>query len=237
MRGGIHGQGRFPATRQQRPLWIESAQSPPHRYKDIHDVTGKEEIRHWFSRMVKDNMNVLYGVALHLTGNSANAEDLVAETVIKAWAGIGKLDDRARFRPWVLRILRNEFISSYRKASIRPLEVPFTEVPADDDDGSVSSLLLEQSDDFLKWWANPELALINDFLGEQIREAIDQLPEVYRMTILMINVDGLSYDEASVVLGVPFGTIRSRMKRGRTLLQTALWKEAQEAGLITASKN
>ena len=237
MRGGIHSRRRFPGRRQQRPLWIESAQPPPHRCKDIHDVTGKEEIKRWFSRMVRDNMDVMYGVALHLSGNSANAEDLVAETVIKAWSAIDKLEDRARWRPWVLRILRNEFISNYRKASIRPLEVPFTEEPGDDDDSSVSSLLLEQSDDFLKWWANPELALINDLLGDQIREAIDRLPEVYRMTILMINVDGLSYDEASVVLGVPFGTIRSRMKRGRTLLQTALWKEAQEAGLKAASKS
>lgn len=200
-------------------------------------MTQKEEIKHWFSRMVRDNMEAMFGVALRLTGNSANAEDLVAETVIKAWSCIDKLEDRARWRPWVLRILRNEFISNYRKASIRPLEVPFTEEPCDDDDSSVSSLLLEQPDDFLKWWANPELALINDLLGEKIREAIDQLPEAYRMTILLINADGLSYDEASVVLGVPFGTIRSRMKRGRTLLQTALWTEAQEAGLKVASKN
>lgn len=199
-------------------------------------MTGKEDIKRWFSRMVQDDMDVMYGVALRLTGNSANAEDLVAETVIKAWSCVDKLEDRARWRPWVLRILRNEFISNYRKNSIRPLEVPFPEEAGDDHDGSVSSLLLEQSDDFLKWWANPEKALINQLLGDQIRAAIEQLPEAYRMTILLINADGLSYDEASVVLGVPFGTIRSRMKRGRTLLQAALWTQAQEAGLKTASE-
>jgi len=197
-------------------------------------MTGKEDIKHWFSRMVGETMDAMYGVALHLTGNRANAEDLVAETVSKAWSCIDSLEDRGRWRAWVFRILRNEFISNYRKKSIRPFEVPWSEEPGDDDDSNVASILLEQPDEFLNWWANPEKELVNSLLGAQIQNAINQLPEVFRMTILLINVDGLSYDEASVVLGVPSGTVRSRMKRGRTLLQKALWTEAQEAGLAVA---
>jgi RNA polymerase sigma-70 factor (ECF subfamily) len=197
-------------------------------------VTGQQDSKQWFSRMVGDNMDAMYGVALHLTGNRANAEDLVAETVIKAWWCIDRLEDRDRWRPWVFRILRNEFISNYRKASVRPQEVSFCGGPEDDDDESVSAILLEQSDEFLNWWASPEKELINNLLGEQIRHAIDELPEAFRTTILLVNVDGLSYDEASVVLGVPAGTVRSRMKRGRTMLQKALWTEAREAGLALA---
>jgi len=204
--------------------------------QDARDVTGQDDIKQWFSRMVGDNMDAMYGVALHLTGNSASAEDLVAETVIKAWSSIDRLEDRGSWRPWVFRILRNEFISGYRKKSIRPVEVSWSEETQDEDGFGLSSMLMEQPEEFLNWWASPEQELINGLLGEQIREAIDQLPEVFRMTILLVNVDGLSYDEASVVLGVPFGTIRSRMKRGRTILQKALWTAAHEAGLAAASE-
>jgi len=203
--------------------------------QDSHDVTGQEDIKQWFSRMVEANMDAMYGVALDLTGNRASAEDLVSETVIKSWSAIGGLEDRRRWRPWVFRILRNEFISNYRKQSIRPLEVSWSEEPDDGEDFGVSAMLMDQPEEFLNWWASPEQELINGLLGEQIREAIDQLPEAFRMTILLVNVDGLSYDEASVVLGVPFGTIRSRMKRGRTMLQKALWTAAREAGLSVAS--
>jgi len=200
------------------------------------EMTTDDGIKIWFSEVVTGNMDALYGVALRLTGNRANAEDLVAETVIKAWSCIDKLDDRQRVRAWLFRILRNEFISNYRKNSIRPLELAFEEFGSDEVDG-VASILMEQPDEFMNWWANPEREYINNLLGEQINDAIKQLPDVFRVTIQLINVEGLSYDEASVVLGVPCGTIRSRMKRGRTLLQKALWIQAKETGLASAGND
>ena len=193
-------------------------------------MTDQQDIKQWFSQMVKVEMDALYGVALRLTGNSANAEDLVAETVIKAWSCIDRLEDRSKWRSWVFRILRNEFISNYRKQSIRPVETSYDEQPGGEAD-SITSLLMEQPDEFLNWWACPEREYINGLLGDQIRDAISQLPDVFRMTIILINVEGLSYDETAIVLGVPRGTVRSRMKRGRTLLQKALWAQALEAGI------
>jgi len=193
-------------------------------------MTERNGTKTWFSQMVTDNMDAMYGVALRLTGNGAHAEDLVAETVIKAWSSIDKLADRGRWRPWVFRILHNEFISNYRKASVRPAEVPFEEQESDDTD-SVVSMLMDQPDEFLNWWVNPEQEYVNALLGKQIHEAIDRLPDAFRMTILLVNVEGLSYDEAAVVLGIPRGTVRSRMKRGRMMLQKALWVQAQDAGL------
>jgi RNA polymerase sigma-70 factor (ECF subfamily) len=196
-------------------------------------MKSNEDMKAWFSRMVDENMDAMYGVALRFTGNGPDAEDLVANTVIKAWSCIEKLERKDRVRPWIFRILRNEFISSYRKKSIRPIELAFDENGTDDVE-SIASMLADQPDEFLNWWANPEQELINQLLGEQIRDAINQLPEVFRVTVLLINVDGLSYDETSVVLGIPRGTVRSRMKRGRTMLQKALWVQAQEVGLIPA---
>lgn len=190
-------------------------------------MAKRDEIRAFFSGQIEENMDALYGVALRLTRSGADAEDLVAEAVIKAWTAINTLEDRSRFRPWIFRILKNCSISQYRKLSVRPVESRYE----DGDDDELSTLLNEQPDDFLIWWANPEREFFNDVLGETIMSEIERLPEAFRMTIILINVEGLTYDEAAEVLNIPPGTVRSRMKRGRTLLQKSLWEQAKEAGL------
>ena len=190
-------------------------------------MTEQEDIKVFFSRNIEEAMDALYGTALRLAGTGADAEDLVTESVSKAWSAIETLQDRSRFRPWVFRILHNCFVSNYRRKAVRPTELPY---PEDGDDG-LATLLNEQPDEFLIWWANPEQEFFNNVLGDAIVAAIEQLPEAFRAAILLINVEGLTYDEAAEALGVPQGTIRSRMKRGRTMLQKALWEQARDAGL------
>ncbi len=177
-------------------------------------------------------MEALYGLALRLVKNKSDAEDLVAESVTKAWAALATLQDRERFKPWVLRILHNCFISDYRKQSVRPVETNLGEFADDQDDDSVVGWLISQSDDFLYWWANPEREFANNLLRDDIVKAIESLPEVFRATVMLVNVEGLYYDDAAEVLGVPPGTVRSRMKRGRTILRKALWEQAKSAGLV-----
>jgi RNA polymerase sigma-70 factor (ECF subfamily) len=198
----------------------------------IEGMTERSAAKRDFTQAVEAQIDALYGLALRLVRNEANAEDLVAETLTKAWLAIDTLDDPNRFRPWIFRILRNHFISEYRKESVRPRLVSIDEQDDDTNESDVVSLLNRQPDEFLQWWANPETDVANQLLGEQIMAAIEELPESFRETILLVNVDGLGYDEAAEVLGVPTGTIRSRMKRGRTLLQKALWTQARDAGLI-----
>lgn len=193
----------------------------------------EKDIKAFFSHNIESNMESLYALARRLTRNSTDAEDLVAESVAKAWAAIGTLDDRNRFRPWMFRILHNCFISDYRKKSVRPIETSYEEASTCDENEEIASLLIKQPDEFLNWWANPEREFVNNILGEDIMAAIDCLPESFRITVLLINVEGLSYDEAADVIGVSPGTIRSRMNRGRTLLQKALWEHARDAGLTT----
>lgn len=195
-------------------------------------MTEQDAARRRFAQAVEAQVDALYGLALRLTRNEADAEDLVAEAVTKAWSAIGTLEDPERFRPWIFRILRNRFISDYRKTVVRPRTVSLDEPDEDAGDGDVVSLLNRQPDEFLRWWADPETEVANKLLGEQIAAAIDALPECYREAIVLVNVEGLGYDEAAEVLGVPPGTVRSRMKRGRTLLQKALWTQARDAGLI-----
>jgi RNA polymerase sigma-70 factor (ECF subfamily) len=195
-------------------------------------MTERSAARREFTQAVEEQTDALYGLAMRLVRNRADAEDLVAETVTKAWLAIDTLDDPNRFRPWIFRILRNHFISQYRKDSVRPTHVSINEREDDPGESDLIPLLNRQPDEFLQWWANPETVVANRLLGEQIMAAIEELPENFRETILLVNVDGLGYDEAAKVLGVPAGTIRSRMKRGRTLLQKALWTQARDAGLI-----
>ena len=195
-------------------------------------VMTDQHTKTWFSRHVEGCMNSLYGLAFRLTRNAADAEDLAGDAVAKAWSALDTLDDNERFRAWLFRILHNCFISDYRKKSVRPVEMAFDELASDESEDDVSSFLIGQSDDFLQWWANPEREFANTMLGEKIIEAIDLLPDAFRITVILVNVEGLSYDEAAEVLGVPPGTVRSRMKRGRTMLQKELWLHGKEAGLI-----
>lgn len=188
-------------------------------------------IRRAFSQRVEAQLDSLYGVALRLTRNPADAEDLVSEAVAKAWGAIDSLDDWSRFRAWIFRIMRNHFVTGHRKHARGP-EFVRLEAPGDESTpGELVAFLNTQSDDFLRWWADPEKAVADRLLGEEIMAAVHALPEAFRVTILLVNVDGLGYDEAAEVLGVPPGTVRSRMKRGRTLLQKALWEHARDAGL------
>ena len=189
----------------------------------------------WFSRQVEENSDSLYSLAHRLTRNSTDAEDLVADCVAKAWAALPTLEDRGRFRPWIFRILHNRFISDYRRKLARPVEMGYDDSTNSTDNEDVASLLIRQPDEFLNWWGNPERAFANQLLGEDIVAAIEQLPESFRVTVALINVEGFSYDETAKILGVPAGTVRSRMRRGRTLLQKALWHHAKEAGLITSN--
>lgn len=198
-------------------------------------MTRQADNKAFFSRCVEENMDALYGVALRLTGQSADAEDLVAEAVAKAWVALKTLEDRDRFRPWAFRILRNCYISDYRKKAIRPSEAVYDELADGGESSDVCTMLMDESDDFLNWWSNPEREFFSNLLGDQIMNAIAKLPESFRITILLVNVEGLTYDEAAEALGVPKGTVRSRMKRGRTMLQKALWVQAQDAGLATAT--
>lgn len=192
-----------------------------------------EELKRFFSQCVDETMGSLYGTARRLTQNNTDAEDLVAECVAKAWFAIADLQDKTRFRPWIFRILHNCFISHYRKKSVRPTETIYNENVPDDGEQEVVSILLQQPDEFLNWWGNPEREYVNRLLGESIMTAIRSLPEVFRETVLLINLEGFSYDEAAEILGVPPGTVRSRMKRGRTLLQRALWDQACVAGIVS----
>ncbi len=169
----------------------------------------------------------LYGRALRLTRNPADAEDLVADTVAKAWAKFEELRDVQCFETWIFRILTNAFLSAWRHHGA--LQVETREQPLDDSEEF--SLFERLHQPFLLWWSSPEQEFLNDLLREDMEKALDDLPDEFRLVVVLVMVQGYSYAEVAEMLRVPVGTVRSRLSRGRGLLQRALWKQAEDAGL------
>ncbi|HEY4485394.1 MAG TPA: sigma-70 family RNA polymerase sigma factor [Nitrospiria bacterium] len=189
----------------------------------------------FFEEQVLKHLNRLYAVASRLTKNPADAEDLVAESVTKAWAGRETLKDRNRFRPWVFRILTNTFISTCRKPVMQSLSDTHEE--GTNEEGVSFSLFEELHQPFLLWWSSPEKEFLNNLLREDIDRAVGALPEAFRIVVLLSDLQGFSYQEMAKMLKVPVGTIRSRLARGRGLLQKNLWEHAKEAGLTKPKKS
>jgi RNA polymerase sigma-70 factor (ECF subfamily) len=191
-------------------------------------MTPTAEEREWFEREVVGALPELYGTARRLARNAADAEDLVAEAIAKAWLSFASLHDRSCFRAWLVRILGNTFVSDCRARAARPqlesLDVHDTETEG-------FSLFERLHQPFLLWWGNTEQEFLDRLLREDLENAVDALPEAFRIAVVMADVQGVSYQEIADALGVPIGTVRSRLARGRALLQRALWKHAIDAGL------
>jgi RNA polymerase sigma-70 factor (ECF subfamily) len=179
--------------------------------------------RAFFEQEITGLLDRLYGAALRLAKNRADAEDLVAETVTKAWANLHTLHDRLCFRGWLFRILTNTFLSECRKTETTSLEA-LAEAQGETDEEPAFSLFDQLHQPFLLWWSNPEQEFLNKVLREDLQKAVDALPEVFRLPVILSDLQGLSYHEIATALGVPIGTVRSRLTRGRAQLQKALWQ-------------
>lgn len=182
----------------------------------------------WFEKEVLEALPELTGTARRLTANSADAEDLVADAVAKAWSALPGLRDRSAFRGWICRILTNLYLTQWRSRTARGPHESFDE--GQDEEGF--SLFDRLHQPFLLWWGNPERQFLDRLLREDLEKAIDQLPDVFRVAVTMADVQGVSYKEIAESTGVPVGTVRSRLARGRSLLQKALWEHACDAGLV-----
>ena len=190
--------------------------------------------RAFFEQEITGLLDRLYGAALRLAKNRADAEDLVAETVTKAWANLHSLHDRQCFRGWLFRILTNTFLSECRKTEPVSLEA-LAEAQDETDEEPAFSLFDRLHQTFLLWWGNPEQEFLNKVLQQDLQKAVDALPEVFRVPVILSDLQGFSYQEIAATLDVPVGTVRSRLNRGRSQLQKALWQHAEAAGLKPSS--
>jgi RNA polymerase sigma-70 factor (ECF subfamily) len=174
-------------------------------------------------------MPSLYSAAMRMTRNPADAEDLVQETYLKAYRGFGGFQEGTNLKAWLYRILTNTFINQYRAKKRRPDERELDEV----EDLYLYRRLggLEAA----KAGRSAEDELMDFFTDTEVKDALEALPEQFRMAVLLADVEGFSYKEIAEILDIPIGTVMSRLHRGRKALQKQLYEFATERGLAPRS--
>jgi RNA polymerase sigma-70 factor, ECF subfamily len=179
-----------------------------------------------FTDAAMEFMPGLYSAALRMTRNRADAEDLVQETYLKAYRSYGSFTEGTNLRAWLYRILTNTYINNYRAAQRRP-EVADVE---DVEDLYLYKRLAGSGGSDPGRSAEDEA--LDRFTDEDVKTALEELPEAFRMAVLLADVEGFSYKEISEITDVPIGTVMSRIHRGRRALQKALHEVALARGLV-----
>ncbi len=168
----------------------------------------------------------LYAVALRMTRRAADAEDLVQDTLLKGLRARHQFQVGTNLKGWLMRILTNTFINRYKRGSLERSVFSGPEVDPLSD-GWIGT-------DTMRALRDPESQALRPLLEQEIRDALDSLPEDYRLAVLLVDVEELSYKEAADVMGCPTGTVMSRLHRGRRHLKTRLIEQARALGIAPA---
>lgn len=178
-----------------------------------------------FERQAIELVPQLFGAARRMTRNVADAEDLVQETLLKGYRAFESFEEGTNLRAWLFRILTNTFINKYRRDSRRPDEVEL---------GDVEDLFLYRrlgGADGATAGRSTEDVVLDGLVSGDVKSAVEELPEVFRVPVLLADLEGFSYKEIAEILDVPIGTVMSRLHRGRKALQRRLWDYASDRGL------
>ncbi|CAB4599242.1 unannotated protein [freshwater metagenome] len=171
----------------------------------------------------------LFSTALRMTRNRSDAEDLVQETFVKAWRSFHTFQTGTNLRAWLFRIMTNTYINKYNAQQRRPTESELDEV---------EELFLYKrlgSIDQSKLSSSAEDQMFELFTDDEVKNALEELPETFLLPVLMSDVEGFSYKEIAEILEIPLGTVMSRLHRGRKLMQKMLYQYAVDRGLIDES--
>ena len=178
-----------------------------------------------FAEQAMPLMDSLYSGALRMTRNPADAEDLVQETYLRAYRGFGGFTEGTNLKAWLYRILTNTYINSYRAKQRRPDETNLDEVEDLYLYRRLGGLEAARSS------RSAEDELMDTFSEAEVKQAVEDLPENFRMVVLLADVEGFAYKEIAEILDIPIGTVMSRLHRGRKALQKALFEYAASHGL------
>jgi len=182
---------------------------------------SEEKLKRDFSALVKAHQETLLAGAIQFTGNRADAEDLLQETLMRAYVGFRRSQEIEKPRAWLFKIMRNAYINRYYKNKRQPARVSYEEGL----DHKIDEMFARSSED-------PQKKFFSQFLDSEIEEALNSLPEQFRESVILCDISGLTYEEISSVLDCPLGTVRSRISRGREMLFHKLYDYAKDRGLL-----
>jgi len=182
-----------------------------------------------FEAGVLAQLDSLYRTALRMTNNQQEAEDLVQETMLKAFRFADTYQLGTNLRAWLFRILNTSAINRYRKQATHPQTTPLPE--------GEEFYLYNRIRDFngQELSAGAEEEVLSKYLDEDVYKALNDLPPNFRMAVVLADIEGMSYKEIAEALQIPIGTVMSRISRARRQLQKSLWQYAQDKGYFKAS--
>ncbi|MEK7789600.1 MAG: sigma-70 family RNA polymerase sigma factor [Planctomycetota bacterium] len=186
-----------------------------------------------FEDIAMEHIDSLYSMAIRLVFNKDEAEDLVQETYLKAYRFFDTFQKGTNIKAWLFKILRNTFINKYRKTVNLPSEIFYEDVESVN-----SNLSYKQESDSgeLTDTLESKYSELGNLMEDDVKRAIDSLPIEYKEAILLSDVEELSYNDIAEITNVPIGTVKSRLNRGRKLLQKSLWEYAKDRGFIKRGK-
>ncbi len=173
-----------------------------------------------FEEEIIPHLDAMYNFALRLTSDPNDAEDLVQDTIVKAFRFFSSYEKGTNAKAWLFRILKNSYINNYRKQSKQPNQVDYDEVSS-----FYETIRADRTDT-----SDLEDRMFRDLIDDDISRALERLPEDFRTVVLLCDVEGFTYEEIANMLDVPIGTIRSRLHRGRNLLKAQLIEYAEQRG-------
>lgn len=176
-----------------------------------------------FNEEIIPHLDALYNFGLRLTADPNDAEDLVQDTIVKAYRFFSSYEKGTNAKAWLFRILKNSYINNYRKRSKKPQEVDYDEVAT-----FYETIRAERTET-----SDLEDKMFRELIDDDISKALDEIPEDFRTVVLLCDVEDFTYEEIANMLDVPIGTIRSRLHRGRNLLKAQLMEYAGKRGYVS----